>query len=364
MFELDPDPAPRNPSLGYSTRAAWITLVVLLTVAVGLCLLMVWPFAATIIGAGVLAVVYYPLHVRLRRRLATPGLAALLSTLFLMIAFLVPLTLLVTTVMQELRDAYRALAPGAVEQGAGRIWAALDRPLAAVGRWLGMEPSNLRLLLATKLQEAGSAVLGNIMAVLGAAGGGVVRMVIGIGTLYCTFLYGDRLYQETVALSPLGIRRTSILLSAVRQIVMASFYGVIAVAAAQGLLCGVGAWIAGLPSPSLWGVAAAVVSILPLFGSALVWLPAAAVLFVQGSIGRGVFMLIWGATLVGTIDNFLRPLVVTTKLPVHPLIVFVAMLGGVEAFGLLGILFGPVILAVTVALFRMLREEMRGDEPV
>jgi predicted PurR-regulated permease PerM len=111
-------------------------------------------------------------------------------------------------------------------------------------------------------------------------------------------------------------------------------------------------------------VAAAVVSILPLFGSALVWLSAAAMLFVQGSMGRGVFMLLWGAALVGTIDNFLRPLVVMTKLPVHPLLVFVAMLGGVEAFGLLGILFGPVILAVTVALFRMMREEMDAGERI
>jgi predicted PurR-regulated permease PerM len=107
-----------------------------------------------------------------------------------------------------------------------------------------------------------------------------------------------------------------------------------------------------------------VVSILPLFGSALVWLPAAGVLFVQGSMGRGVFMLVWGAALVGTIDNFLRPLVVRTKLPVHPLIVFIAMLGGVEAFGLLGLLFGPVILALTLALFRMLREEIGRGERV
>ena len=130
----------------------------------------------------------------------------------------------------------------------------------------------------------------------------------------------------------------------------------------QGLLCGVGAWIAGLPSPLLWGAAAAVVSVLPLFGSALVWLPGAAVLFFQGSVGRGVFMLVWGAVLVSMVDNFIRPMVVTTKLPVHPLVVFVAMLGGVEAFGLMGILFGPVILAVTLALFRMLREEMGAGE--
>jgi predicted PurR-regulated permease PerM len=349
--------------MGYSTRAAWITLVVLLTAAVGLCLLMVWPFAATILAGAVLAVVCYPLHVRMLNGITRPGLAAILSTLLVLIAFLVPLTLLVTTVLQELRAAYQALGPGATEQGAGRIWAALDGPLAAAGRWLGMEPSDLRSLLATRLREAGSAVLGNSIAVLGAAGGGVVKIVIGVGTVYCTFLYGGRLHQSVVTFSPLGPRRTETLLNTVHEIVMASFYGVFVVAAAQGLLCGVGAWIAGLPSPLLWGVAAAAVSVLPLFGSALVWLPGAAVLFFQGSFGRGVFMLVWGAVLVAMVDNFILPLVLATKLPVHPLVVFIFMLGGVEAFGLMGILFGPVILAVTLALFRILRGEMSGREP-
>jgi predicted PurR-regulated permease PerM len=249
-----------------SKRSAWITLVVLLTAAVGLCLLMVWPFAATIIGAAVLAVVYYPLHLRIQNRTTNPRLAALVSTILVLIAFLVPLALLVTTVLQELRAAYQALAPGAAEQGASRIWAALDRPLAAVGTWLGMESSDLRALLAMRLQEAGSAMAGKTIAVLSAAGGGVVKIVIAVGTFYCTFLYGGRVYENAVQFSPLGPQRTETLLSAVREMVMSSFYGVIAVAAAQGFLCGLGAWIAGLPSPALWGVAAAIVSVLPLFG--------------------------------------------------------------------------------------------------
>ena len=346
-----------------SKRSAWLTLIVLLTIAAALCLVVVWPFAGTIVGAAVLAVVYYPLHARIQKRMPRPGLAALLSTVLVLIAFLVPLALLVTTVLQELRTAYQTLAPDAAGQGAGRIWAALDRPLAAVGMWLGMESNDLRSLLAARLQEASAAMAGKTIAVLSAAGGGVLKIVVGIGTLYCAFLYGGRVYKSTVQFSPLGARRTETLLSAVREMAMATFYGVVAVAAAQGLLCGLGAWIAGLPSPALWGVAAAVVSVLPVFGSALVWLPAAAVLFLQGSIGRGVFMLVWGAGLVGTIDNVIRPMVVMTRLPVHPLVVFVAMLGGVDAFGLMGILFGPVILAVTVALFRMFREEIGAGEP-
>ena len=293
-----------------------------------------------------------------------PGLAAFLSTLLVLVAFLGPLALLITTLTQELRTAYQSLASGAGENGADRVWAALDGPFSAIETRLGIAPGEIRSLLAARLQEFGSALLGNATRVLGAAGGGMVRLVIGVGTVYCTFRYGGRMYKNVVAVSPLGPSRTQTLLRAVHQMVMASFYGVVAVAAAQGLLCGVGAWIAGLPSPTLWGVAAAVVSVLPMFGSALVWLPAAAVLFAQGSVGRGVFMLIWGAGLVGTVDNFIRPMVVMTKLPAHPLAVFVSMLGAVEAFGPIGILFGPVILAVTVALYRMLREEMGGGEPV
>jgi predicted PurR-regulated permease PerM len=349
---------------GSSRRAARITLAVLLAIALALCVVVVWPFAASIIGAAVIAIVYYPLHLQLARRRIKPSWAAFLSTLLVLVAFLVPLALLITTLTQELRSAYQSLASGMGEQGAGRIWAALDGPFAAIETRLGIEPGQIRSMLAGRLQEIGSALLGNAMRVLGAAGGGVIRFVIGVGTIYCAFLYGSHLHKNVVAVSPLGRSRTETLLRTVQQMVMASFYGVIAVAAAQGLLCGLGVWIAGLPSPTLWGVAAAVVSVLPMFGSALVWLPAAAILFAQGAVGRGVFMLIWGAGLVGTVDNFIRPMVVMTKLPAHPLAVFVSMLGAVEAFGPIGILLGPVILAVTVALFRMLREEMGSGDSV
>jgi predicted PurR-regulated permease PerM len=99
--------------------------------------------------------------------------------------------------------------------------------------------------------------------------------------------------------------------------------------------------------------------VLPIFGSALVWIPAAALLFANGSWGKGVFMLAWGAGLVASIDNLVRPLVVMSRLPLHPLLVFIAMLGGLKAFGVIGIWVGPVTLGITIALFRILREELR-----
>jgi predicted PurR-regulated permease PerM len=106
-------------------------------------------------------------------------------------------------------------------------------------------------------------------------------------------------------------------------------------------------------------VVAAIASVIPFVGSALAWVPASIVLFAQGSIGQGIFMLAWGAGVVGTIDNVVRPLVVTAKMPISTLLVFIAMLGGMQAFGLAGILIGPVTLAVTLALIRIIGETSR-----
>jgi predicted PurR-regulated permease PerM len=101
-------------------------------------------------------------------------------------------------------------------------------------------------------------------------------------------------------------------------------------------------------------------------GSALVWIPGTLVLLAQGETGRAVFFLAWGAGLVANTDNLIRPLVVMTALPVSGLLVFVAILGGIQAFGLLGVFAGPVTLAVSLALLRMLREELTapaGEPP-
>jgi predicted PurR-regulated permease PerM len=145
---------------------------------------------------------------------------------------------------------------------------------------------------------------------------------------------------------------------AARAMLVASFYGVVSVAAAQGILRGLGAWIAGLPSPALWGLATSATSVIPVFGSALVWVPASITLLTQGSVGYGIFMLIWGALLISQVDSLVRPWVLIAQVPMNGLVIFITLLGGVQAFGLIGIFMGPVILAATLELLGILREEI------
>ena len=318
---------------------------------------MVLPYAGPLLLGAVLAVVFDPVHQRIDRRIRRKTLAAALSTGILVIAFLAPVTLLALLLGHELRQAYDALQSAARNGGAGRLWQALERPLASVAPWFGMTEGALRELIVSRLGATTAAVVRGAMELIGSAPGGVVKALVTLAAFYYTLSDGDRLYRQTLAWCPLGPERTGELLRAVQQTIVASFYGVIAVAAAQGGLFGLGVWFAGISSPLLWGLGAAVVSVIPVIGSAIVWVPAAAVLFLHGSWERGLFMILWGAGLVANADNVVRPLVVTTQLPVNALVIFVSMLGGVTTFGVIGILVGPVTVAVTIVLFRFLREE-------
>ena len=133
-------------------------------------------------------------------------------------------------------------------------------------------------------------------------------------------------------------------------------FGTLLTALLQGTLVGIGFAIVDLPSPVVFGVIAAVLSLLPIGGTALVWGPATIILAVQGRYGSALFMLLWGALLVGLIDNFLKPLLISGRAEVPTLAALLGVLGGLAAFGPIGMFLGPVILALAIALVRWAEE--------
>jgi predicted PurR-regulated permease PerM len=302
-----------------------------------------------------MAVVFHPIHVRVEKRISSPGWAAALSTVLMLLLFLTPLTLLIITVSREVRDLYQSLGPNGVNDTAQHVREFLQPYLEKIG----FAEAELRDAISGRLTEAGAMLFRQSVALIGAISNIVVFVALSAVIFFFAIRDGARACEQAVEWSPLGRRHTRELLETTQQMIMASFYGVVAVSLAQGLLCGFGVWITGLPSPLLWGVVAAIGSVIPFVGSSLAWLPAALTLFMKGSIGKGIFLLAWGAGVVGTIDNVVRPLVVTAKVPVSTLLTFIAMLGGVQAFGLIGILIGPVTLAVGMALIRIIGETSR-----
>jgi predicted PurR-regulated permease PerM len=160
-----------------------------------------------------------------------------------------------------------------------------------------------------------------------------------------------------VALLPIEDRRRTRLWQHLTDVTRAVFLGIGLTALVQGALVGVGFWIAGLPSPLVFGVVAALVSLIPMVGAALIWAPAALFLAARGEYGYAIFLAAWGAIVVGMVDNFLRPMLISGRAEVPTLAVFLGVMGGLAAFGFIGLFVGPIVLGMLVALFRYESED-------
>ena len=139
------------------------------------------------------------------------------------------------------------------------------------------------------------------------------------------------------------------------EVVGASVYGVLAIAVIQGTLGGLAFWALGVPSAIVWGVVMTFLSMIPMLGAFLVWVPAAIYLALTGHYVKAIFLVVWGTLVIGMIDNFLRPKLVGGRTRLHELLIFFAVLGGLQVFGVLGIVLGPVVLALAMSLIEVFR---------
>ena len=155
---------------------------------------------------------------------------------------------------------------------------------------------------------------------------------------------------------PMEEKRKTALLDHLSSVTRALVLGTLLTAVVQGALLGTGFAIVGLPSPVVFGVLSALASVVPFVGTALVWVPAALVLLVQGRTWAAIFFLIWSIGLVASIDNVIKPLVVSGRAGLPTFAVFLGLLGGLAAFGAIGMFLGPVIVALAIALFRFAEE--------
>jgi predicted PurR-regulated permease PerM len=163
--------------------------------------------------------------------------------------------------------------------------------------------------------------------------------------------------QETFPLRP---DYTRALFSEFRRVGRTTLMGTIVTGIAQGLLATIGYWIAGVPEPIFFGAATAVASLVPAIGTMLVWVPAGVVLIVMGHPGRGIFELVWGSVFVVALSDYvIRPRLVGGESEVPSLVTFAALFGGVEVFGLKGLIVGPVLMSLAIAVLRLYASETR-----
>ena len=337
------------------------TFFVALVAALALFLFTISDFLLPVLLGAMLVVLAQPLGDWLNARLPNrPRIAALIATLAAFLGVVVPLALFVTFLAREVvvfigRAQEFLLAGGA---------AALSRQAQTVLEWL---PERL----AASLPEPGEA-LGRALSTLGrwagsqvggvatAAGNVLINGFLTFVATYYLFLDGHRLADRVDRMLPLERRYERELFVEFRNTIVAVFYGTGVIGIVQGLLIWLSFAIARVPEAAVWGAIAIVTAFIPLLGSALVWVPVGLVLLVAGEPWRGVFVLAVGALVVSSVDNIMRPLLVKGRIRVHPLIVFLSIFGGLAAFGAIGVVLGPVVASLTMALLRIWERDFIG----
>jgi predicted PurR-regulated permease PerM len=233
----------------------------------------------------------------------------------------------------------------------------LQRALEFARRYVDVDqyltPGSIKSMLSSMSQP----VLKGTLRFLGGTLGVVGNIFLVLFISFYLFRDGEAIMRNLVNLFPLERRRAEDLIARTRTIISASVNGVLVIAALQGALGGLMFWILGLPSPLVWGVVMSVLAMLPVGGTGIIWLPAALILIFTGHWVKGVILIAFGALIIGTIDNILRPRLVGGKTGMHDLTIFFSVLGGLKVFGLVGFLLGPVMLAITFALLSIYRKE-------
>jgi predicted PurR-regulated permease PerM len=225
---------------------------------------------------------------------------------------------------------------------------------------LPISNSDLRTAMANQAQKAVAVLLGMTAGALGSFTALLANALIAFFILFFLLRDGKAMLRRAAVLLPLRTDQTRRLFALVKDTLDATVYGTLAIAALQGALAGLAFWILGVSSAGLWGIVTALCALLPFIGTGIVLLPAISMLFFSGHWIKGLILVAWGLAIVHPVDNLLRPHLIGSRTKLSTLFVFFALLGGLKAFGGLGVFIGPIALAITLALLKFLREEKRA----
>lgn len=293
-----------------------------------------------------------------RRLPRWPNLTALLTLLLCIVVVVIPVLLVASSFISEGVNLYQKAQSGQIDisQPLEQIRNAFPGINALLER-IGVDLEQVKQRLFSGAMSAGSFLAKNALAL----GQNTLNFFVMLGLmLYLTFFLlrdGEKLVNLLIRALPLGDEREQLLLAKFAEVTRATIKGNLVVAVTQGTLGGLIFWILGLPAPLLWGVIMTILSLLPAVGSALIWFPAALYLYAIGEPVKATALIVYGVTVIGLVDNLLRPILVgrDTKLPDY--IVLISTVGGLIMFGISGFAIGPLLAALFMAFWEIFMRE-------
>lgn len=339
-----------------------------------LAVLAIWvvkPFILSIIAGIIVAYIFFPVYKLFLKRIKSKGWSAFIVSILIIIIFTVPFFFLVEAFSKDAYVSYIIIK----QKVSATVFASqpcLDNSSGcAVINWVQgqMSGPQAKLYIENAISKMAQWAMGKTNDIVMSLPSIFLQIFVMLFVMYYTFKDGEKAFRKFIAVMPLKPKHYSQIVGKTKEMINSTLYGMIIVAAIQGLLAGIGFFIFGVKSPVLLGILTALAALLPVVGTAVVWGPTVAVYFIDSMLSNdstGIVMalglLAYCIFPVSTIDNFIRPKIIGGRAKVHPVLILLGILGGVAAFGIVGLLLGPIIITLFVIFMDIYQEERLDNE--
>lgn len=325
------------------------------------------PFFGAIFWGIILAMLFFPLYKKMLKRIKRKSICSALMCILIFLIIIGPFISLGIVLVDEAVDAYHTTEKY-IRSGEYQSLISLNQHPFVISirqkieQYVDTSNISISTQILTALNKIQSFVIRNIGSTVQRLSQFILDFIFVFLTMYYLFKDGENLVGKFKGIIPLNEIQTNNILNQMKEVSQATIYGGLIVSLLQGFLGGLAFFIVGISSPVFWGALMALLSFFPLIGAWLVFLPAVIVLLFQGFFGKGIFLLIWGFGVVSMVDNFLRPYLVSGRTEIHPLILFFSILGGLQVFGFIGIILGPMLASVFVVFINIMQNHLKQPD--
>ncbi|MEW6413552.1 MAG: AI-2E family transporter [Candidatus Zixiibacteriota bacterium] len=324
------------------------------------------PFFAPMAWAGVFAIIFFPLYEKILSKVKSKGLASLLMCIIIIVLIIGPIAYLAVALVGEAASAV-AKVNAMIKSGELEQLLAFNFPLAdtikeKLSPYYDLSKINLDQMIKQSIESISGVILNQTSWLITNTTRLVFYFALMIFTMYYFFKDGELIINKTKRLMPLTPNQINVTFRQLHDVIQATMYGGVVVALIQGLIGGILFAIVGIPSAVFWGAIMAFLSIIPFVGAFIVYIPAGIILIIGGSYIKGIIVIAVGTVVISQVDNVLRPILISGRTSMHPLLLFFTILGGIYLFGLLGVVLGPLIAAVFVTLLKIFEFKLHPEE--
>ncbi len=341
----------------------WVLIIALLAAAAA-CYLLVRPYVNSIVIAFIISLLMFPAHNRIKSKLPKhKNITALLSCILLTVIIVIPLLFVFSAIVQQGAKFSQSTYQWVTHGGIQAIFShpVVVKALDFINQYLpfdNIEPAAIAHKVGEFATTFGSNIVAMSAKILGDATSFLVNFFLMLFVLFFLLRDHDKIIKTMRHILPLSRSQEDRLLTEIEKVSKSAVMGSFLTAIAQGVAGGFGMWLAGFPG-LFWGTMMGFASFIPIVGTALIWLPATIYLLLSGNAAWAAFLAVWSIAVVGSIDNLLRPLLMQGSAGMNTLMIFFSLLGGIQLFGLVGLVYGPLIFAITSVLFKIYEEEFQ-----